>query len=700
VVLFSTLYITPGYVIGWLLNLHQFRQRTDPAKYTFAIVLSNAFFPISIYLLYKYSNSKFVLVVIFLILAYFIYLVSIQRKGDRTSKGGQYQDESQRFKRNSILMLIVWVFFSILLLVDIQFGNRQYFAATSYDYTTRISVIDAITRTGIPPANPTYYPGHPEPLTFLYYYWYILPSIIDQIGGNLINARQAMIAGVTWTGISVMALIAVYLRLRNQNSPKKHWINSIIGIQLLLVGGLDFIPVMLLSLDARITRGILLFDGRVEGWNMPIMSWLNAITWVPNHVTAMVACITALVFMANAIDSNRNTLLIASIIAGFSFASSLGTSVWVTLLFAVAWGIWAVILLLSKEHRRNFWCLSLAGFIGLGLSIPFISGLVSSGGNSSSGGLPIAFYIRSFTIDAYLPDHISHWLFSMINLVFLVPNYIMELGFFFLIGLFWFENRRQYIKIKKQFITMEVTLVATTAIILSFVYSDLIQINDLGIRGWLPCQFILLIWAIDVFQGWQKNEPIPSINLIKIAANQLKNKKIFLAFLVIGFLTTALEAVATRTWSILVDANIVGFPNDLSPDTNLGQRTYDARLAYEYVNDNLPKDTVVQYNPLIVLDRPSGLYGTRQMVIADRVAYGVPKEIYKRYQQQIGQIFENKNITLDEIDKLCGQYYINAIIVSDLDSLWDDLTFIEQQRTPLYHNQYYAVLPCGNPTTP
>ncbi len=37
----------------------------------------------------------------------------------------------------------------------------------------------------------------PKNLTFLYYYWYILPSIIDLIGGNFINSRQAMIAGTT-----------------------------------------------------------------------------------------------------------------------------------------------------------------------------------------------------------------------------------------------------------------------------------------------------------------------------------------------------------------------------------------------------------------------------------------------------------------------------------------------------------------------
>ena len=106
----------------------------------------------------------------------------------------------------------------LFLLVDIQIGTKLYFANVSYDYTTRIAVINAISRTGVPPINPSYFPGHPEKLTYLYYYWYILPSIIDLIGGRFVNSRQAMTAGTIWGGICLMAIIALYLHLRNRET--------------------------------------------------------------------------------------------------------------------------------------------------------------------------------------------------------------------------------------------------------------------------------------------------------------------------------------------------------------------------------------------------------------------------------------------------------------------------------------------------
>jgi hypothetical protein len=86
-----------------------------------------------------------------------------------------------------------WSLFAILSLIDIQLGNRLYFSVASYDLISRVSITGAITRTGVPPTNPGYFPGKTVPLTFLYYFWYILGSLIDQIGGTWMDARMAMI---------------------------------------------------------------------------------------------------------------------------------------------------------------------------------------------------------------------------------------------------------------------------------------------------------------------------------------------------------------------------------------------------------------------------------------------------------------------------------------------------------------------------
>jgi len=74
---------------------------------------------------------------------------------------------------------------------DLQWGNRElYFNVAALDQTTRVSVIDAMTRTGVPPVNSSYYLGHYVKLTFLYFFWYTLGSIIDFMGGSFIDAHR------------------------------------------------------------------------------------------------------------------------------------------------------------------------------------------------------------------------------------------------------------------------------------------------------------------------------------------------------------------------------------------------------------------------------------------------------------------------------------------------------------------------------
>jgi hypothetical protein len=335
----------------------------------------------------------------------------------------------------------------------------------------------------------------------------------------------------------------------------------------------------------------------------------------------------------------------------------------------------------------------LAGIISIVLSIPFITGLLGSG-SDSAGGLPIAFYVRPFTLDAFLPitSKYAQW---ALNFLFLPANYFMELGFFFVSGLYWWQHRNHYKEPDHTFLTAEMITLATVVVLLSFVRSNIIDINDLGIRAWLLGQFILLIWSVDVIYHWLEQEPpwLPSI--YKSFMNQPKLGRMLRFLWISGILMTTLETFTTRSWSILVDANIVGSPNSLSPDANLGRRTYAARLGYEYINHHLPEDVITQNNPAVVLDRPSGLYGERQMAIADRTAYGVPMTVFESFQENIGVIFTSENVSWTGIDQVCRQYYIDVIIIKDTDPLWKSLSALIQQRNPLYQNEFYAIFACG-----
>ena len=274
-------------------------------------------------------------------------------------------------------------------------------------------------------------------------------------------------------------------------------------------------------------------------------------------------------------------------------------------------------------------------------------------------------------------------------------NYLMELGLFFILALYRIQYNKGFEKSYQSFIVAETILLAVVATTLSFLYSTLEQINDLGIRGWLLGQFVLLVWATDVIQKWLENKAPTPKNIFSVIGKRPRIGKALQFVLIIGILTTTLEAFYTRMWPILVDWNVAGFPNSLSPDTNFGSRTYDAKLAYEYINTHLPIDAIIQYNPDIYLDRPSGLYGERQIAISDIAAYGIPETTFKIMQSDVATIYE-RDTTWEEIDNKCAEYSIDTLVINDLDPLWNRLPGLEIQRNPVYQNQYYSVIPCGD----
>ncbi len=96
--------------------------------------------------------------------------------------------------RWSALAVVAWMCLAALLLSDLQLADHVYPNVLSFDYTCRIAVTDSITRTDIPPVNPEFYPGHPVPL-FYYYFWFMTYSLTDLLGGPLVQPRTAVMAG-------------------------------------------------------------------------------------------------------------------------------------------------------------------------------------------------------------------------------------------------------------------------------------------------------------------------------------------------------------------------------------------------------------------------------------------------------------------------------------------------------------------------
>jgi hypothetical protein len=683
-VLFSLIFVGPGYITGWLLDLFDFKRRSSAARFVIAIVLSMAVCPILLFLVYHFASAK---ATIYLLLLIGVGFAIILLKTKRAPLTG----ESKSLYRIALLVASGWIIFSILFIVDIQLGNRLYYNVISYDFTTRVAIINAITRTGVPPINPSYYPGYPVRLTYLYYFWYIPGSIVAQIGSPFISGYTAMIASVSWCGLALMAVIALYLRLRNPESNVKAWKSSLLGISLLLISGLDVIPALALIVSTRLSSGYAYLDGDIEHWNEQITAWIGSVSWAPHHVAALIACLAGVLLIHSIRGQALSKQIKAAVVAGLAFASAVGLSVYVTLVFILFWGLWMIALFFQKERRPSL-LMAFAGIIALIIASPFLAGLVVGGNDStSSSGIPIAFSVRVFIPVLLFFSTYPPALLNSIFLLLLPINYLMELGFFFITGILWIQQHGRKSWKQNPFYFSEIILLAVTIFVGSFVQSTAISSNDLGWRAWLPGQFILLIWSVDVINrlfpnGWRKNEGLskPTRRIIQ----QLK------LFIIIGLLTTITDVLLLRTWPMLVDAGIAGFPSSLSPDTQLGKRTFAAKLAYDYINLHTPENTLIQDNPTDPLNRPIGLYANRPIAISGHTAFGVPMQDFKSRADSIAKIF-TPGADWAEIDSICATNNIDIIVTTDIDPIWKNLPVLEQQRKPLYQNPYYAVFTCS-----
>lgn len=655
--LFPLVLIAPGYVISWWLDMFDFRRRLLHSRLALSLLLSFAISPILFYLsssLFSYFGT------LIMVIAFSLICV------------GMLLRDKPAFPsvRNKPVIWVVafaciWIVFALFSLVDIQLGDELYYSVAGFDHATRISIVDAMTRTGVPPVNPSYYPGQPVKLSFLYFFWYILGGFIDFIGGSAVDARGAFFASAIWCGLGLMAAIAFYLRLRSKEKHWDVWALAFSGVGLLTVTGLDIFPAILAmsNLQAPIPD--------VEHWNEQVAAWMSSLLWVPHHVAALVAGMVAVMLVLSLQGQTRKRQFVLMAVAGSAFASAFGLSIWVTFVFVVFWGLWLIRNLFDKTDCPLAFPMMFAGGVALLLSAGFLAGIFSGLGSApgAEGGLPIVFDVRAFIFVDILAGESSHLTQTLLRLLFLPLNYFLEFGFYFFIPLIWFRQRRKEL-MPTQYL-VEMFLLGSSFFVGTFLRSTLIENNDLGWRSWLPGQFILLIWGLDVLASLKTDVP-----------KRMQVNLIFLA--IFGVLSTLLNVGLLRFEPILAGSEF-------------GARNLSARRAYATILQTLPSDIVVQYNPNSYVNRPAGLYGMRQSAISDRTAYGISTEIFLERVATVGEIFSMDAVsTWQPVDDLCEQNFIDVLVIENTDPLWTSIDILKAERQPHYLDDSFAVFSCGS----
>jgi hypothetical protein len=676
--LFSLVAFFPGYALGWLFDTLQFRARSFPFRLALSVPLAIAIGPILSYLLGRWLSANAVLVVYAILCAYGLFRVARELAGEL-----RLRRRLSRTKLAAIGLVAVWLIVAVLSLADMQLGNRLYYSTIGFDYAVRTAFTNAITTTGIPPHSPFFFPGHPVALRY-HYFWLIPCSLVQRIGGPLVDARQALIAGTMWCGIGLMSVVALYLRCFSPKGAAGIARRSLIGIALLGVTGLDILGALLLVWLNHIglIAGI---SPSVEWWNNQVDGWVYTMLWEPHYLSALIACLTGFLLLWDAPQRSTGRRAVASVLAGLALATAVGAGIYVAFVFAIFLALWTIVTLAKRWYRETA-VLALAGAVAGASSLPYLVALWSPGAGSGGGKL-LHFTVRSFDLGELLLGilHLNRpWQIVLGNSFFLPLNYFLELGFFFAAGLLvWREFRRQQRGPTRQQLAA-FTMAATSLVVCTFLRSGIIANNDLGWRGFLVAQFLLLIWAADLLSS-----PIAGPG----------KRPILILLLALGVSGVVYDLAMLRFFPLLSDAGKVPKIGWMASDENLGRRTYACREAYEWLRARSPARAIIQQNPRPALqDTVYGLYANRQTVAEEpgcaTVFGGDPRECIPVMARLTSLFPVNGNSNSPSFEAACKNLPIDFVVAKDTDQVWSDRSSWVWNRTPIYANQFVRLFAC------
>ena len=610
---FAALLLAPGYCIAWACDLLGFRARAAGERLAWGVALSFGAMTIVAILLGKYGSLA---AVCWLGGACALGCVGIMAREAWSRRRGLNFTNKRGLIGAGIAA--AWVLFVVFELVDVGVGSRLYFSVTVFDHALRTAFVDAVLRTGVPPANPLFWPGHAAPMRY-YYFWYVLTAAAARLAGA--TARQAMIASVAWSGFGLAATLQLYCRnflgsvsqrgsdaphlaisLHSSHETTQRWMarppRLVVALGLLAVTGLDILPVLVKAILRMKT------DGDMEWWSAAqVSSWMDSLLWVPHHIAGLVCCLLGflLVWMSKGLGGRRRVL--CGLIAGLAFASAFGLSTWVALAFAMvmaAWMLWALVW--ERGSRARVPVLLLAAAVAAMALLPYLAELhgeasgtatvLANGVTSPDGKASIAnngAHLLRFGMRHVIPADTLQgigWVARLarahpaaedaaVGLVLLLPGYFVELGFYGLVLLatLWAMLRHRLDEAARTALVLAVAALAVS----TFLRSTIVENNDFAMRSILIAQFFLLLLAVVWWEGG-------------FASTNRFLRGAMLAMAWIGLAGTVYQAVALRVY-LPVEERLGRAEVD-----GLAARAMAARLGFDAMHRRVARDAVVQYD--------------------------------------------------------------------------------------------------------
>jgi hypothetical protein len=513
-----------------------------------------------------------------------------------------------------------------------------------------------------------------------------------------------LVAGSVWAGFILAALTALYLkhflmvgvRLRRQ---------FLLTISLFAVTGLDICVILwnMLYLDRPPVPDL-------EAWSKDaIVSWLHTLLWAPHHIASMVCCMFAfLLAWASGKDGAQKTAVSVVLIAA-TLASAFGLSIYVTFAFflvMLVWGLWQLVI---ERAPRPALLLAAGGAGATVLLIPYLRELTHTN-SGIHGGSAFGFAVREMIPpDGLIASRVFQHLEigdpsmarNLAKLVLLVPGYVIELGFFFAVFLIFlipsFRGRMRLSPAQQSL----VVIVCATIPFISFMRSDVLQVNDFGWRAALLVQFPLLLLASELITGWSyadhKDTALADSAVLPHKTPRWLRSMATLA-LVIGAFGVFCQALMLR-FAVPIAESSTGAAHD-PKIRDISHNLYISTIGYAQLDASIPRDAIVQFNP----SDHTSFWNTADMLGVDHqvaISTDVPwcgAELggdpngCGPMAAAIDHLFQGASA--EQARMTCRQYGIQYLIARITDPAWNDKSGWVWTLQPLVQDPEFRALDC------
>ncbi len=703
-------FVAPGYLLASATDFFGFRRRSRRERILWSVALSTPLSLVLAQLLGREIGSAKTLGCFLLLALAAVVLRLVRRKSPRAEALDNVSDDGGAWIWGIPVVLAILL---PLATVDIQVGHRLFQSTVAYDWAVRVPLVRSAIESGVPPANPlSALTGHAAPLHY-YYFWYVLVGQLCRVAH--VDARAGLAASTVWAAFDFLAVLL--LCLKYFAGVRERWGATCLTVLLAAgVMGLDLIPASLMMLAPDFGVNI-----EMEWWHPDRSpSWLSSFLYAPHHIAGIASCMIGFLAVVSCIAREGKAVpkrwgpwLGATVIAGVCFGAVAGTSTFVALIFSVVCLLWTIRALVKREWL-TIACLAIVAVIAVALTSSFLREMsTSAGAAASTASHPLLkFAVRNdqFVVHTLAKHHIAaenHLIRSyVLRVLGIVMLTFAEFGFF--VFVFDHQLRRDFVQRRTLTVTEQGlwTVLCGAGLIAFFVSSGTDGPNDLGMHAGMILKFVLLLWAAPWIRNlYQRRHEFAAASFsskLAVAAGT--------ALFALGLAGTAYQLLLERTLFALEETHIIHKKMDTYPVEGLSYRLYDVRDAYRQAARLLPADSLLQFNPTSALQPAFGLYATRQLVAAD-LKCGTPfggnerlcYQVYDTIQSVFGNAGSDQSedkrtpviATVEDLDAMCGQFSIDAVLASSVDAAWAQPDSWVWTRKPMYANNSVRLIPCG-----